>query len=64
VDGTAGTGAGWTVRAGKNVEVTDNTDGTQTVAVSDNVQLSEQGSVQVGQTTVNAQGVTIQAALR
>lgn len=60
VDGTAGTGAGPTVRAGKNVEVTDNTDGTQTVAVSDNVQLSDAGSVQVGQTTVNAQGVSIE----
>lgn len=60
VDGTAGTGSGSTAKAGKNVEVTNNSDGTQTVAVSDNVQLSEQGSVQVGQTTVNAQGVTIQ----
>lgn len=61
VDGTAGTGSGSTAKAGKNVEVTtDNTDGSQTVAVSDNVQLSDQGSVQVGQTTVNAQGVTVQ----
>lgn len=60
VDGTAGTGSGSTAKAGKNVEVNDNTDGTQTVAVSDNVQLSDQGSVQVGKTTVNAQGVTVQ----
>lgn len=60
VDGTAGTGAGSTAKAGKNVEVTTNADGSQTVAVSDNVQLSDQGSVQVGKTTVNAQGVTVQ----
>ncbi|HFF2842870.1 TPA: YadA-like family protein [Stenotrophomonas maltophilia] len=60
VDGTAGTGAGSTVKAGKNIEVTESADGTQTVAVSDNVQLSDAGSVQVGQTTVNAHGVTVQ----
>ncbi len=61
VDGTAGTGAGSIAKAGKNVEVTDNADGgTQTISVSDNVQLSDQGSVQVGATTVNAQGVTVQ----
>ncbi|WP_329888740.1 YadA-like family protein [Stenotrophomonas sepilia] len=59
VDGTAGTGSGSTAKAGKNVEIT-HSDGTQTVAVSDNVQLSDQGSVQVGQTTVNAQGMTVQ----
>lgn len=51
---------GSAVEAGANVEVTANADGTQTVAVSDNVQLSDQGSVQVGATTVNAQGVTVQ----
>jgi len=33
VDGTAGTGSGSTAKAGKNVEVTNNSDGTQTVAV-------------------------------
>lgn len=60
VDGTAGNGAGSTVKAGKNIEVTESADGTQTVAVSDNVQLSDAGSVQVGQTTVNAHGVTVQ----
>ncbi|WP_282243753.1 YadA-like family protein [Stenotrophomonas sp. PS02300] len=60
VDGTAGTGSGSTAKAGKNVEVTNNSDGTQTVTVSDNVQLSDAGSVSVGATTVNAQGVTIQ----
>ncbi|WP_329856117.1 YadA C-terminal domain-containing protein [Stenotrophomonas muris] len=48
------------VKAGANVVVTTDEDGTQTVAVSDNVQLSDQGSVQVGKTTVNAQGVTVQ----
>lgn len=60
VDGTEGTGSGSTAKAGKNVEVTNNSDGTQTVAVSDNVQLSDAGSVSVGATTVNAQGVSIQ----
>lgn len=60
LDGTAGTGSGSTAKAGKNVEVTNNSNGTQTVAVSDNVQLSDAGSVSVGATTVNAQGVTIQ----
>ncbi|HAY42371.1 MAG TPA: hypothetical protein DCY59_01925, partial [Micrococcaceae bacterium] len=60
VDGTAGTGSGSTAKAGKNVEVTNNSDGTQTVAVSDNVQLSDAGSVSVGATTVNAQGVKVQ----
>ncbi|EKT4099857.1 YadA-like family protein [Stenotrophomonas maltophilia] len=48
------------VKAGANVVVTTDEDGTKTVAVSDNVQLSDQGSVQVGKTTVNAQGVTVQ----
>ena len=60
VDGSAGTGSGSTAKAGTNVEVTNNTDGTQTVAVSDNVQLSDAGSVSVGATTVDAQGVSIQ----
>lgn len=60
VDGTAGTGSGSVAKAGKNVEVTTNADSTQTVSVSDNVQLSDTGSVSVGATTVNAQGVSIQ----
>lgn len=60
VDGTAGTSSGSVAKAGKNVEVTTNADGSQTVSVSDNVQLSDAGSVQVGATTVNAQGVSIQ----
>ncbi len=60
VDGTAGTGSGSVAKAGKNVEVTTNADSTQTVSVSDNVQLSDTGSVSVGATTVNAQGVFIQ----
>jgi len=59
VDETAGTGSGSTAKAGKNVEIT-HSDGTQTVAVSDNVQLSDAGSVSVGATTVNGQGVSIQ----
>ncbi|WP_081324058.1 YadA-like family protein [Xanthomonas translucens] len=58
--GQDGTGSGSTAKAGKNVEVTTNADGSQTVSVSDNVQLSDAGSVQVGATTVNAQGVSIQ----
>ncbi|MEA9920769.1 YadA-like family protein [Xanthomonas campestris] len=60
VDGTAGTGSGSVAKAGKNIEVTTNADSTQTVSVSDNVQLSDTGSVSVGATTVNAQGVFIQ----
>jgi len=60
LDGTAGTGSGSVAKAGKNVEVTTNADGSQTVAVSDNVQLSDAGSVSVGATTVNAQGVMVQ----
>ncbi|MEN1994146.1 MULTISPECIES: YadA-like family protein [Stenotrophomonas] len=58
--GAPGSGSGSTVKGGANVEVTTNTDGTQTVAVSDNVQLSDAGSVSVGATTVNAQGVSIE----
>ncbi|MBD8696843.1 YadA-like family protein [Stenotrophomonas sp. CFBP 13718] len=60
VDGTAGTGSGSTAKAGRNVEVTTNEDGSQTVSVSDKVQLSDAGSVQVGATTVNAQGMKVQ----
>ncbi len=58
--GTPGTGSGSTVKAGPNAEVTDNADGTQTVSVRDNVQLSDTGSVSVGATKVNAQGVSIE----
>lgn len=60
VDGATGTGSGSIAKAGKNVEVTTNADGSQTVAVSDNVQLSNAGSLSVGSTAVNAQGVSIQ----
>ncbi len=60
VDGATGTGSGSIAKAGKNVEVTTNADGSQTVAVSDNVQLSDAGSLSVGSTAVNAQGVSIQ----
>lgn len=45
--------------AGSNIEVSDNEDGSQTVSLADNVQLSDQGSVSVGATTVDAQGVRI-----
>jgi autotransporter adhesin len=58
-DGKDGVGGGSTVAAGKNVEVKDNPDGTQTVSVRDNVQLSDAGSLSVGATTVNAEGVSI-----
>ncbi len=59
-DGQDGAGNGSTAVAGRNIEVQDNDDGTQTVSLSDNVELSEQGSVKVGATTVNNDGVTIQ----
>lgn len=60
-DGQDGTGGGGsTVEAGSNVEVQDNEDGTQTVSVSDNVTLTDQGSLTVGNTTVNNDGVSIQ----
>ncbi|WP_081320514.1 YadA-like family protein [Xanthomonas graminis] len=58
--GTPGSGGGSKVKAGANVAVSDNPDGTQTASVSDNVQLSDTGSVSVGATTVNAQGVSIE----
>lgn len=47
------------VTAGSNVEVSDNEDGTQSVALTDNVKLSSQGSVKVGATTVSSNGVSI-----
>lgn len=59
-DGQDGTGGGSTVEAGENIEVEDNEDGSQTVSVSDDVELSEKGSVKVGGTTVNNEGVSIQ----
>lgn len=57
-DGMSG-GAGSKVTAGNNVEVTESEDGTQSVALTDNVELSEQGSVKVGATTVSNGGVTV-----
>ncbi|WP_165710305.1 YadA-like family protein [Stenotrophomonas maltophilia] len=61
-DGKDGVGGGSSSKsvAGKNIEVSDNQDGTQTVAVADNVVLSENGSVKVGATTVDAKGVSIE----
>lgn len=53
-------GAGRELRAGSNVEVTTNDDGSQTASLSDNVVLSEEGSVTVGATRVDNTGVTIQ----
>lgn len=57
-DGLGG-GAGSKVTAGNNVEVTESEDGTQSVALTDNVELSSQGSVKVGATTVSSGGVTV-----
>lgn len=48
------------LKSGSNIAVVDNDDGTQTASLSDNVQLSDQGSVKVGATTVNGDGVSIQ----
>lgn len=57
--GDSGNGAASKVTAGRNVEVSDNADGTQSVALTDNVELSDQGSVKVGATTVSNSGVTV-----
>lgn len=54
IAGTDGNG-GTAVEAGKNIEVTGST-----VALNDNVQLTDQGSVSVGKTTVDSSGVRIQ----
>lgn len=60
VDGTAGNGTGGsTVTAGTNTTVTDNADGTQTVGVADNVQLSQSGSVSAGSVTMSSSGFTV-----
>lgn len=58
-DGTSGSGGGSLVKAGTNVAVTENEDGTQTVSVNDHVQLSDAGSVSVGATTVDGQGIAV-----
>lgn len=58
-DGSNNGAAASKVVAGSNVEVSDNEDGTQSVALADNVELSEQGSVKVGATTVSSGGVTV-----
>jgi len=55
----ANTGAASKVTAGSNVEVSNNEDGTQSVALTDDVELSSQGSVKVGATTVSSNGVSI-----
>ena len=55
-----GDDAGRELHGGSNVEVATNDDGTQTASLSDNVVLSDRGSVTVGATTVNNNGVTIQ----
>lgn len=58
--GPSGTGNGSTVAAGKNIDVQDNQDGTQTVSLAKDVDLGEDGSLTVGATTVNNNGVAIQ----
>lgn len=58
-DGRDGAG-GSNVVAGSNIEVATNEDGTQSVSLSDNVELSAQGRLAIGATTVNANGVSIQ----
>ncbi|HGM5526087.1 TPA: YadA-like family protein [Stenotrophomonas maltophilia] len=62
VDGKDGVGGGSGSKsvAGKNIEVSENQDGTQTVGVADNVVLSENGSVKIGATTMDAKGVSIE----
>ncbi|WP_414608258.1 YadA-like family protein [Stenotrophomonas pavanii] len=59
-DGRDGAGGGSTVAAGENIEVQDNGDGTQTVSLAKDVDLGEDGSLTVGATTVNNNGVSIQ----
>lgn len=46
--------------AGRNIDVQDNQDGTQTVSLAKDVDLGEDGSLTVGATTVNNNGVAIQ----
>lgn len=60
-DGQDGTNGGTNkVKGGSNITVTDNEDGTQTASLNDNIQLSDQGSIEVGATRVDGQGVHIQ----
>ncbi len=59
-DGKDGVGGGSTVTAGKNVVVTDNDDGTQTVGVSDTISLSDEGAIKVAKATLNGEGLSIQ----
>lgn len=59
-DGRDGVGGGTDVAAGRNIQVEDNEDGTRSVHLSDVVELSEEGRLAVGGTTVDAQGVRVQ----
>lgn len=59
-DGKDGVGGGSTLTAGKNVVVTDNDDGTQTVGVSDTISLSDEGAIKVAKATLNGEGLSIQ----
>jgi hypothetical protein len=45
------------VAAGKNIEVQTQADGTTFVSVSDQVELSEQGSIKVAKTIINGEGI-------
>lgn len=58
-DGKDGIG-GSALTSGKNIEVSTNLDGSTTVALSDDVRLSEKGSVTAGSTTLDDRGLTIQ----
>jgi len=53
-------GGSSTAVAGANIEVSDNGNATQTVALKDTVELSEQGSVQVAKAIHNSDGFTVQ----
>jgi len=53
-------GGGSNVVAGSNIEVVEQEDGTRSVSLSDNVELSAQGKLAIGATTVNNDGVSIQ----
>jgi autotransporter adhesin len=58
-DGRDGVG-GSKLKGGSNIVVSDNADGTQTASLKDNIELSDEGSLKVGKTTVNGDGVSIE----
>jgi len=58
--GQDGVGGGSTVSAGKNIDVVENGDGTQTVGVSDTISLSDEGAIKVAKAMLNGQGLTVE----